>query len=103
MSCGAFGGVFILTLLIALPGYFTFGDACQPLILSNYHPTDDGYATCARLATAASLACSFPLVFAALREAALALAARALRGGDAAARSSRAAGRRRSSCRRSPC
>ena len=85
MSCGAFGGVFILTLLIALPGYFTFGDACQPLILSNYHPTDDGYATCARLATAASLACSFPLVFAALREAALALAARALRGGADAA------------------
>jgi len=78
----SFGCVFVLTLLIALPGYLTFGGACQPLVLSNYHPTSDGAATAARCATAASLCCSFPLVFAALRETALSLAVSAI--GDAA-------------------
>ena len=78
MGYSAFAAVFFLTLCIALPGYFTFGANSQPLILTNYHPTDDAAATCARLATAASLCCSFPLVFAALREAVLAVGARGL-------------------------
>ena len=72
MTYGAFGLVFVLSLCIALPGYMTFGSASQPLILTNYHSTDDGLATAARIATAASLSCSFPLVFAALRESCLA-------------------------------
>ena len=63
-----FGLVFLLSLLISHPGYFTFGEASQPLILTNYHPTADGLATAARAATALSLGCSFPIVFAALRE-----------------------------------
>lgn len=75
MAYGAFGFVFVLSVLIAHPGYYTFGKACQPLILNNYHPTADGLATAARVATAASLCCSFPLAFAALREAALAASA----------------------------
>ena len=71
MTYLSFGLVFLLSLLITHPGYLTFGASCQPLILSNYHPTDDWLATGARLATAASLSCSFPLVFAALRESCL--------------------------------
>ena len=42
---GAFG-MFILT-PHRTPRLLHLGDACQPLILSNYHPTDDG-CTCAR-------------------------------------------------------
>lgn len=83
MAYISFGAVFVLTLLIALPGYFTFGGACQPLVLTNYHPTADRAASAARVATAASLCCSFPLVFAALREAVLTVATS--RGGAAAA------------------
>ena len=77
MTYGAFGLVFALSLLIVYPGYLTFGTASQPLILSNYHPTADWLATGARIATAASLGCSFPLVFAGLRESCLAMATRA--------------------------
>jgi amino acid permease len=72
LAYGAFGAVLLLTFLIALPGYYTFGSNCQPLILVNYHPTEDAAATAARVATAASLYLSFPFAFAALREAALA-------------------------------
>lgn len=71
LTYSSFGLVFLLSLIIAHPGYLTFGAASQPLILTNYHATDDLLATVARVATAASLACSFPLVFAALRESTL--------------------------------
>ena len=71
MTHGAFALVFVLSLFISHPGYFTFGSHCQPLILNNYHPSEDHLATAARVATAASLCCSFPLVFAALRESCL--------------------------------
>ena len=73
LSYSAFGAVALLTLLIALTGYYTFGDSAQQLILNNYHPARDGLATAARVASAGSLVCSFPLVFAALRESALSL------------------------------
>jgi len=67
----AFTIVFVISLLHALPGFFTFGRACQPLILNNFHPTDDVKATGARVAVAASLICSFPFIFMGLREALL--------------------------------
>jgi len=66
-----FGGTLLVTLLIMAVGFATFGDECEDLILSNYHEHADVAATAARLATAASLAASFPLVFFALRESAL--------------------------------
>jgi hypothetical protein len=71
VTFSSFGIVFLISLLHALPGFFTFGRSCQPLLLNNYHPTEDRPATAARAATAASLICSFPFVFMGLREAVL--------------------------------
>jgi hypothetical protein len=71
VTFSAFGIVLLISLLYALPGFFTFGRSCQPLLLNNYHPTDDQPATAARVATAASLVCSFPFMFMGLREATL--------------------------------
>ena len=71
LTYGSFGLVLLLSYLIVYPGYLTFGASSQPLILTNYHPTDDKPATLARIATATSLMCSFPIIFAALRESVL--------------------------------
>jgi len=39
----AFSLVFLVSALHALPGFFTFGKASQPLVLKNYHPTEVRY------------------------------------------------------------
>ncbi len=76
MSYLAFACIFSLSWVIAISGYKTFGLNCDPLVLNNYHPTADAYATASRAATAASLFTTFPLVFNALRESTLATWAR---------------------------
>lgn len=48
-------------------GFRTFGHAAQPLLLNNYHRTKDALATGSRLATAFSIICGFPLMFAGLK------------------------------------
>ena len=48
-------------------GFNTFGQAAQPLLLNNYHRTKDALATGSRLATAFSIICGFPLMFAGLK------------------------------------
>lgn len=56
--------VFVLMMVF---GYGTFGLAAQPLLLNNYHKTSDALATGSRLATAFSIICGFPLMFAGLK------------------------------------
>lgn len=84
MVYSAYAIVLVLSLVIACAGYFTFGTNSQVLILNNYHETKDGPATAARAATVASIICSFPLAFAALRTAFLGIATRGSSVGDAA-------------------
>lgn len=45
-------------------GFRTFGLHAQPLLLNNYHKTEDIMASLARLATGFSIVCGFPLMFA---------------------------------------
>jgi len=53
--------------LMMVFGFGTFGFAAQPLLLNNYHRTQDALATGSRLATAFSIMCGFPLMFAGLK------------------------------------
>jgi len=48
-------------------GYSLFGNQVQPLILNNFHRTDDVLATCARFATGLAIISAYPLMFAALK------------------------------------
>ena len=84
MAYAAFGAVLALSLAIMFAGHATFGGAAAPLVLDSYHPTADAGATAARVATVASLGCSFPLIFSALREAALSLGGAGVAPGTAA-------------------
>jgi amino acid permease len=56
----------IFALMMAF-GFKTFGAAAQPLLLNNYHRTDDPLATLSRFATGFSILCGFPLMFAGLK------------------------------------
>ena len=48
-------------------GYLIFGTTVQPLILNNFHRTDDLLATFARLATGLAITFAYPLMFAGLK------------------------------------
>ena len=72
MAYAAFGAVLALSLAIMFAGHATFGGAAAPLVLDSYHPTADAGATAARVATVASLGCSFPHLLGAARGRALA-------------------------------
>lgn len=48
-------------------GYLLFGTTVQPLILNNFHRTDDMLATLARLATGLAITFAYPLMFAGLK------------------------------------
>jgi len=76
MAYAAFGAVLALSLAIMFAGHATFGGAAAPLVLDSYHPTADAGATAARVATVASLGCSFPLIFSAPRSRSAAPASR---------------------------
>jgi len=58
---------FSIFALMMIFGFGTFGHAAQPLLLNNYHRTKDALATGSRLATAFSIMCGFPLMFAGLK------------------------------------
>jgi amino acid permease len=48
-------------------GYSIFGSTSQPLILNNFHRTDDLLATAARFATGLAITFAYPLMFAGLK------------------------------------
>ena len=48
-------------------GYMIFGSTAQPLILNNFHRTDDLLATAARFATGLAITFAYPLMFAGLK------------------------------------
>ena len=48
-------------------GYNTFGSTAQPLILNNFHRTEDLMATFARFATGLAITFAYPLMFAGLK------------------------------------
>ncbi|CAM9685579.1 unnamed protein product [Phaeothamnion confervicola] len=48
-------------------GFGTFGASTLPLLLNNYHPTDDMLAALARLSCGLAILCGYPLMFAALK------------------------------------
>lgn len=48
-------------------GYAIFGLSAQPLILNNFHRSDDPLATAARLATGLAITFAYPLMFAGLK------------------------------------
>jgi sodium-coupled neutral amino acid transporter 11 len=63
----AFAIVVVLTVLIVVPGYVTFGSASAGFILNNYSNADP-LAFAARVAVGVSVVGTYPLVFAALRD-----------------------------------
>lgn len=48
-------------------GYTIFGSTAQPLVLNNFHRTDDLMATAARFATGLAITFAYPLMFAGLK------------------------------------
>jgi hypothetical protein len=48
-------------------GYTIFGSTAQPLILNNFHRTEDLLATAARFATGLAITFAYPLMFAGLK------------------------------------
>ena len=68
----AFGLAALLYGAVMIAGYFTFGGACQGLILSNYDGADP-LALVTRVATLVSLLSSHPLLFTSFRDATFSL------------------------------
>lgn len=64
-----FSAVFVAYFVVMAAGVWTFGAQAQAVVLDNY-ASQDFLGGVARLASAVALACSVPLTFAALREAA---------------------------------
>jgi len=62
-----FGTAFIVFLSMMFLGYEIFGTAAQPLILNNFHRSQDLLATIARVATGAAIVFAYPLMFAGLK------------------------------------
>jgi len=72
VAAKAFGLAALVHAAVQLAGYYTFGAACQGLILSNYAASDP-LALVTRVATAVSLLSSHPLLFTSFRDAAFSL------------------------------
>jgi len=68
-AMGAAAAIYIVTMWL---GYYTFGDNAMGVILSNYDASRDVLATISRLGMGFSIVASYPLMFAGLREAAVA-------------------------------
>lgn len=64
---GGFIGSGIVFALMMTFGYSTFGAAAQPLLLNNYHKTQDTLSSLSRVATVFSIICGYPLMFAGLK------------------------------------
>lgn len=68
-AMGVAAAVYIVTMWL---GYYTFGDSAMGVILSNYDASRDVLATISRLGMGFSIVASYPLMFAGLRESAVA-------------------------------
>ncbi len=62
-----FGISMIIFGTVMLIGYSLFGTVLQPLVLNNFHHTDDLLATLARFATGLAITFAYPLMFAGLK------------------------------------
>ena len=62
-----FGTSFAVFVTMMLLGYTLFGTTAQPLILNNFHRTQDVLATGARFATGLAITFAYPLMFAGLK------------------------------------
>jgi len=62
-----FGTSFAVFVAMMLLGYTLFGTTAQPLILNNFHRTQDVLATGARFATGLAITFAYPLMFAGLK------------------------------------
>jgi hypothetical protein len=56
--------VTVVFIFMMVAGYHIFGLAAQPLILNNFHPSQDTFATIARISTAMAIIFGYPLMFA---------------------------------------
>jgi amino acid permease len=63
------GGTFAVFWFMMILGYGTFGSHAQALLLNNYHATQDGMATVARLFTGIAIISGYALMFAGLKAA----------------------------------
>jgi amino acid permease len=64
-----FGAASVIFATMMFAGYKLFGDAAQPLILNNFHPSADTLATGARIAVGLAIIVAYPLMFNALKTA----------------------------------
>lgn len=92
VAIGFGGSALVFTLTMSL-GFLTFGGNSAGFILNNY-ATTDGLMSVARAAITFSILCTYPLLFSALREGALELAAPALERFGEGCQASRATSQR---------
>lgn len=64
-----YGASLLVFMSLMFVGYDLFGKSLQPLILNNFHRTDDILATLARCTTGLSIIFAYPLMFAGLKSA----------------------------------
>ena len=62
-----FGSAFMVFVTMMLVGYRLFGASAQPLILNNFHRTEDVLATAARVGTGLAITFAYPLMFAGVK------------------------------------
>lgn len=62
-----YGVAVLVFVAMMIVGYDMFGSTSQPLLLNNFHRTDDTFATAARIATGVAITFAYPLMFAGLK------------------------------------
>ena len=74
-----FGVSSLIFITMMFSGYKLFGEQAQPLILNNFHPSEDRLATGARIAIGMAITFAYPLMFNALKTALFNLFPKALK------------------------
>lgn len=82
-----FGASSAIFAIMMFAGYKLFGDTAQPLILNNFHPSQDRLATGARIAIGMAITFAYPLMFNALKTALFNLFPRTLKASEDGGRS----------------